>query len=107
MISFTIQKFSGTEFFGDLLPRVVALLLIVGAVIFFFILVIGAVQYITAGSDKAAVESARKRITNGLVGAVLLFSVFAIATLIENFFGIKVRLESGAVGRVKEIIETP
>lgn len=80
----------GVGFFQTLLPNFVTLALIIGAIIFFFMLVIGAIQWISSGGDKAAIEAARGRITQALVGIVVLFSVFAIIKLIEVFFGIHI-----------------
>lgn len=85
-----IRSDSGNEFFGDLLPRVVQLGLIIGAVIFFFMLLLGAIQWIFSGGDKAAVETARGRITNAIIGLVILLSVFAVAIVLETFFGIDI-----------------
>lgn len=81
---------SGISFFQKLITSLVTLGLIVGALIFFFTLVMGAIQWISSGGDKQALESARGKITNALVGIVILFAVFAIVKLIEYFFGISI-----------------
>lgn len=81
---------SGEEFLARILPNAVALLLIVGGVTFFAMLVIGAVQWITSGGDKANLEAARGRISSALIGVIVLFSTFAIIKLIEGFFGVEI-----------------
>ena len=63
---------------------------IIGATIFFFMLLIGAIQWISSGGDKAATEAAKGRITNAIVGLVILLSLFAITQLLEAFFGIDI-----------------
>ena len=59
-------------------------------VLAFFMLLIGGVQWITAGGDKEAVEKARKRITQALIGLAIVFSIFAIIYLVESIFGIPI-----------------
>lgn len=90
----SLQGYLGTEggsgFFSAILPRAVALVFVVGALIFFFMLVWGAISWISSGGDKQALESARGRITSALVGLVLLFVALAIIKFIESFFGINI-----------------
>lgn len=77
-------------FFKDLISRAIGLIFVIGAVSFFFMFLWGAVSWILSGGDKAHVESAKGRITNALVGFVLMVMTFAIVTLIEKFFGINI-----------------
>lgn len=72
------------------LKNFVILSFIAGAIIFFVMLIMGSIEYITAGGEKEKVGNALKRIQNALVGIVLLFSVFAISRLIKLVFGIDV-----------------
>ena len=86
----TLQGKSGIEFFQDLVPSLVGLAFVIGALVFFFIMIIGAIQWITSGGDKTALEGARGKIANALVGFIILLSLFALLKLIENFFGIDI-----------------
>lgn len=72
------------------LPRFVGLLLTFGGLAFFFMLLWGSVTWILSGGDKAHVENAKGRITNALIGFILMVAVFAIITFIETFFGINI-----------------
>jgi hypothetical protein len=81
---------SGQEFFQKLIPALITLALVVGAIVFFFILITGAIQWISSGGDKQKLESARGKITSALIGLIILFAVFAIVKLIEGFFGISI-----------------
>lgn len=67
----------------------IRLTLVVAAVIFFFVLVIGGIRWITSGGDKAQTEAARSQITAALVGLVIVFAAWAIVALVGNFFGIE------------------
>ncbi len=86
----SLQSKTGVEFFQDLLPRMVGLAFLVGVLIFFFIMITGAIQWITSGGDKTAIEGARGKITNAIVGVVILLSLFALLKVIQDFFGIKI-----------------
>ncbi len=85
-----LGKNTGVSFFQQLLPTLIGLMLTVGAIVFFFMILFGAIQWILSGGDKASVEAARGRITQALIGIIVLFSVFAIIKLVENFFGISI-----------------
>ena len=80
----------GSAFFELILPKLVGISLVIGSVSFFFMFLWGGVSWILSGGDKGHVEAARSRITNALIGFVLMISVFALAKLIEAFFGINI-----------------
>lgn len=85
-----MQNTGGVEFFQNVLPKAISLLFVGGVVIFFFVLLIGAIQWISSGGDKQALEGARGKISNALIGLVILFSTFAVIKLIEAFFHISI-----------------
>jgi hypothetical protein len=60
--------------------------LVIAAIVFFFILVIGGIRWIASGGDKSATEGARSQITAALVGLVIVFAAWAIVQLISTFF---------------------
>ena len=80
---------------GELtLPGIVSgfitLALVVAAIVFFFMLVIGGIRWIMSGGDKASTEGARNQITAALIGLVIVFAAWAIAQLINTFFGVNI-----------------
>jgi hypothetical protein len=81
---------TGLAFFQSFIPGLISFAFIGGTIIFFFMIVMGAIQWITGGGDKQALESARGKITNAVIGIVILFSLFAVLSLIQNFFNIKI-----------------
>jgi hypothetical protein len=81
---------SGGEFFASAIPAAIGLAFVVGALIFFAMLIWGAIQWISSGGDKQALEGARGRVSNALIGIVLLFAAFAIIRVIETFFHISI-----------------
>lgn len=76
------------------LPKLISgflsLILVVAGLVFFFILVVGGIKWILSGGDKAHTEGARNQITAALVGLVIVFSAWAIAKLLQAFFGINI-----------------
>jgi hypothetical protein len=73
---------------GGIVAALLKLALIIAAIVFFFILVIGGIRWIVSGGDKAQTEAARGQITAALVGLVIVFAAWAIAQLIGTFFNI-------------------
>lgn len=82
---------TGLEFeVPALITAVIQLILVIAALISFIFLIIGGIKWIVSGGDKAATESARNTITAALIGLMIVFSAWAIAKLIETFFGITI-----------------
>lgn len=75
---------------GGIVSGFVRLILVVAALVFFFILVIGGIRWIVSGGDKAQTETARNQITAALVGLVIVFAAWAIVQLINVFFGVNI-----------------
>lgn len=86
----SIQDMGGVEWLQLMLPNFITLALIVGIVLFVFIMFIGAIQWITSGGDKTGIEAARGKISNAVVGIVLLLATFAIISMVELFFGVNI-----------------
>lgn len=76
--------------FADLVSGALTFILVIAALVFFFILVIGGVKWIMSGGDKAHTEAARNQITAALVGLVIVFAAWAIASLVGTFFGVNI-----------------
>lgn len=73
---------------GGIISTLISMIMVVAAVAFFFMLVIGGIRWITSGGDKGQTEGARNQITAALVGLVIVFSAWAIIKLIGTFFGV-------------------
>lgn len=83
-------KAFGNLSLGALIGGFITVIMIVAAVVFFFMLVIGGLRWITSGGDKGQTEGARNQITAALVGLIIVFGAFAIASLVDSLFGINV-----------------
>lgn len=94
-ISLTPAAGSGWENLGkvtfpSMISALVRLVMVVGAIIFFFMLVIGGIRWIASGGDKAQTEAARNQITAALIGLVIVFAAWAIVSLINVFFNVNI-----------------
>lgn len=75
---------------GQLISALVGTLLIVAALLAFFYLILGGIQWITSGGDKAGMEAARNKITHAIVGLIIVGSAWAVMLLVQNFLGVTV-----------------
>ena len=75
---------------GQLISAGVGTLLIIAALLAFFYLILGGIQWITSGGDKAGMEAARNKITHAIVGLIIVGAAWAIMTLVQNFLGVTI-----------------
>ena len=83
---------SSIEFTQGLISSIISLGFVVGALAFIFYFIIGAVSWITAGSDKSKAQSAKDKLTNAIIGIIILLALFAIVNLISVFAGVDLTL---------------
>ncbi len=75
---------------GKLISSLVGVLLILAALIAFFYLIMGGISWITSGGDKAAMESARNKITHAIVGLIIVGAAWAVMILVQQFLGVQI-----------------
>jgi len=75
---------------SGIISGAISLVLIVVALVFFFILVFGGLKWVTSGGDEKKVGEARSQITNALIGLAIVFAAWAIMKLIGTVFGIDI-----------------
>jgi Type IV secretion system pilin len=73
---------------GKLISAVVGLLLFVAVLLAFFFLILGGIQWITSGGDKAGMEAARNKITHAIVGLIIVGAAWAVMILVQKFLGV-------------------
>ena len=83
--------------FSALLAQVLDIALVIGGIAVLFYLVWGAVEWITAGGDKSKTEKARDKITQSVVGLILLVSTTAIMLFVQQLIGICI-VDIGGLG---------
>jgi len=82
------QTAGGGDFLASLIASFLHLLLIGAGIAAFFYLLLGGIQWITSGGDKAGIEAAREKITAALIGLVIVASVFAFINIIAPILGL-------------------
>lgn len=88
----TISSFDNTMFpftdIGQLLSNAVALLFFLAGLLAFIFIIVGGIQWITAGGDAKAASAARDRITAAVVGLLVVVAAYAITLILNIVFGI-------------------
>jgi hypothetical protein len=79
---------SAPAVFTKFLSSTIGLMTIIAIIWFVFLMIMGAIGIISSGGDKASLESARKRITTGIIGFVVVVAAIFIVQLIGRFIGI-------------------
>ena len=75
---------------GKLLSNAIQILIFVAGLFFFIMLIIGGLQWILSGGDKAGAQAARDRITSAFIGLVIVVAAFAITIVVSQVFGINI-----------------
>jgi hypothetical protein len=79
---------------GTLIAKLVVTLwrtlIVLGGLAVLIFLISGGLAWLTAGGDKAKVEAARDRITNALIGMVIVFASVAIVNFVGPAIGFDV-----------------
>jgi len=73
-----------------MISGVIGIIMIVVALVFFFILILGGLKWVTSEGDEKKVSAARSQITNGLIGLAIVFAAFAIMKLIGAVFEVDI-----------------
>lgn len=87
-----VGEINGTVFFSDIVSTLVTLFFIGGVIIFVFVLLISAINWITSGGDKAKATVAREKMFNAFIGLLILFCIFAIIQVIGTLFNTDLRI---------------
>ncbi len=69
--------------------------IVIAAILVFFFLIWGGIEWLTSGGDKVKTENAQKRITAAVLGLGIVVAAWAIMKVIDAFFGIGLFSGSG------------
>lgn len=81
----------GGTIIGKLISSIGGLLFLFAFLLTFLYLIMGGIQWITGGGDKAQMETARNKITNAIVGLIIVAAAYAIFALVGRFLGLDVK----------------
>lgn len=73
-----------------IISSIIGVLTIVAILYFLFVLITGALSYISSGSDKNKVEEARNKISTGIVGLIIVISAIFLADLLGYLLGVNI-----------------
>ena len=84
-----VESSGATSRLAQITSSAIGLITVIAFVYFMFILISGAIGVISAGGDKGKLEDARSRITNGVIGVVIVVAGMFIVDLIARLLGIQ------------------
>ncbi|GAG00420.1 unnamed protein product [marine sediment metagenome] len=93
-----VAEGGGGQVVANIISSLLSVALVVGAIALLLFLVWGALEWITAGGDSGKIEKARTRITQSIVGILVLSSVIAIFMIVQNILGVSLINFSGRSG---------
>jgi len=89
-----LQKQTGlsTKFnnLGDVVSQLVPYIFGISGIILLLMVVFSGFQMITSAGDPKAMEAAQKRLTNSIVGFIIIFAAYWIVQLIGRILGVEV-----------------
>jgi hypothetical protein len=88
---------SAPSVFNTFLSSAIGLLTVIAGIYFIFLFMFGAIGMMSAGGDKAAMESARKKISTGLLGLVIVISAIFVISLLGYLLGLDILNPFGAL----------
>lgn len=75
-----------------IIANILNVIIAVVGVILLFTLIMGGFQYITSGGDKEQTAKAKKTLTYGIVGLLVVLGAWLIIRLIEEFTGLNLHI---------------
>lgn len=85
---------------GTLISGLVGILLTAATIWSFIQLLLGGLAWISSGGDKTALEEARSKIINAIIGLGIVFAAWAIFLLILQFLGVSQGGVGGAINLI-------
>lgn len=79
---------TGPSALGSIISSLVGVFLILAFISALLYMLLGGFDWITSGGDKTKLQSSRDKITNSLVGLVVVGASWAVMMIVGNFMGI-------------------
>lgn len=91
------EEGQGVSKLSSIISMAIGVMTIVAIIWFVFTFITGALSIIGSGGDKQALESAKKKITTGAVGLIVVILALVVINLIGKIIGIPNILNIGAL----------
>ncbi len=82
----------GSLFFS-IIGGILQFMMLIGALVVLINLLQAGFEWIGSGGDSSKLESARQRITNSVIGLIVLSASFALWVLVRDFLGIELTFQ--------------
>lgn len=93
----------GAQGIGTFFGNIINIIFIFAGIVFLFIVIISAFQWMISGGDKENIAKARGRLTSGIIGLIILSLSFVIVRLIETITGLTIVQSPPFFGRIFSI----
>ena len=85
-----VTEGGGASAVSSFISNFLRISIVVAALILLFNLIFAGFEWLSSGGDSSKIEKARTRMTQSIIGFVILFAVIAIFTFIQDLLGINV-----------------
>jgi hypothetical protein len=82
------SAYTAPHIFNNFISSVIGVITTIAFIWFIFVFITGAVSIIGSGGDKGAMETAKKKLTTGIIGLVVTIAAVFIISLIGKLLGI-------------------
>lgn len=86
--------------FEKVLSNIIGVMSAAGIIWFVFQFIIGAFGWISAGGDSKAIEEARKRIMNAVIGLLIILTAMVLISVIGALLGVNILNIAGFIGNL-------
>jgi hypothetical protein len=92
---------NSSSLLASIISTSIGIITVVGIIWFVYIFITGAIAIMNAGGDKASLEAARKKITTGVIGLVIII----IAMFVFDLIGYLLGFGSGNLLNIQNLIQ--
>ena len=85
-----VRSLGGEGYINRIVPILINVGIILCAIAFIVLLIIGGIQYVTSEGDKSKLEGARSKIVNAITGLIILLLLWFILQILNLIFGVNI-----------------
>ena len=76
--------------FVGVISRIIGVLTVAGGIWFIFQIFLGAINWLSSSGDKQQLDNAKKRLTNAIIGLIVVVLAYALIGIIGAFVGLNI-----------------
>ena len=76
--------------FTSIISKIIGIMTVVAGIWFFFMMIVGAYGFLSAGGDAKKIEESTKKITSALIGLIVIVLAYALVSLIGRILGFEI-----------------